>query len=78
MDYGVDMSDSSLSSRDEDEMDAANSVSIRKIPIEADFLFAYSTVPGTKCLRQMEPLEDEKFYFPTCTFSDNLVRDYKD
>ncbi|XP_046366704.2 cell death protein 3-like isoform X1 [Haliotis rufescens] len=46
MDYGVDVSDSSLSSKDEDEMDAANSVSIRKIPIEADFLFAYSTVPG--------------------------------
>ncbi|XP_046584776.1 LOW QUALITY PROTEIN: uncharacterized protein DDB_G0283697-like [Haliotis rubra] len=46
MDYGVHVSDSSLSSKDEDEIDAANSVSIRKIPIEADFLFAYSTVPG--------------------------------
>ena len=47
MDYGVEVSDStSASSKEEDETDAANTVTIRKIPIEADFLFAYSTVPG--------------------------------
>ncbi|XP_041362616.1 caspase-3-like isoform X2 [Gigantopelta aegis] len=47
MDYGVEVSDStSASSKDEDETDSSNTVTIRKIPIEADFLFAYSTVPG--------------------------------
>ncbi|ESO89226.1 hypothetical protein LOTGIDRAFT_105903, partial [Lottia gigantea] len=48
LDYGVDMSDASTtSSKDEDYTDAASqTVCIRKIPSEADFLFSYSTVPG--------------------------------
>jgi hypothetical protein len=44
------MSDSqvSLLPPDEDVLDSTASVNTRRIPVEADFFFAYSTVPGRK------------------------------
>ena len=47
MSHGMGVSGSQLSLLpDEDVIDAAACVNTRRIPVEADFLFAYSTVPG--------------------------------
>ena len=49
MSHGGGVSGSQLSLLpDEDAVDAVANVNTRRIPVEADFLFAYSTVPGKR------------------------------
>ncbi|KAL5018724.1 hypothetical protein ScPMuIL_004446 [Solemya velum] len=43
IDHGVDMTDSTSEKSEEDMLDSST---LRKIPVEADFFFAYSTVAG--------------------------------
>lgn len=45
IDHGVDMTDSTSEKSEEDMLDSST---LRKIPVEADFFFAYSTVAGNK------------------------------
>ena len=44
LDHGVDVVDTA-SVRSDDDLECS-SVPCRKVPVEADFLFSYSTVPG--------------------------------
>ena len=44
LDHGVDVVDTA-SVKSDDSLDSS-SVPYRKVPVEADFLFSYSTVPG--------------------------------
>ncbi|KAK6187753.1 hypothetical protein SNE40_005710 [Patella caerulea] len=46
LDYGVELVESITPSPQDETDAAAQTVTIRKLPAEADFLFTYSTVPG--------------------------------
>lgn len=65
----VSYSQLSLVPHDEDLLDSAASINIRRIPVEADFFFAYSTVPG--CFSWRNNQEGSWFIQAVCIVLEN-------